>query len=82
MNRTIESEFFLRVFAEQFEEKTRKGIVMGSAFKQIEGWSSLQALIVTVAVHDEWGISFSDEDFRNSQTVGDLFVITKQKLHL
>ncbi len=79
MSRTIEPEKFLSLFAAQFEEKVRKGIAMGSSFKQIEGWSSLQALVVTVAIHDEYGISFSDEDFRKSKTVGDLFEITKQK---
>jgi len=80
MNQTIESENFLNVFAEQFEQKVRKGIALGSSFKQIEGWSSLQALVVTVAIHEVWGVSFSDEDFRNSQTVEDLFKITKQKI--
>jgi acyl carrier protein len=81
MDRTIEPEKFLNVFVEQFEEKARKGIVFGSSFKQIEGWSSLQALVVTVAIHDVWGISFSDEDFRNSQTVRDLYDLTQQKIN-
>jgi len=76
----VDSDKFLKIFAEQFEEKSRKNISLQSAFKQMEGWSSLQALIVTVAIHDEWNISFSDEDFRNSQTVNDLLVITQRKL--
>lgn len=80
MNKIIEPELFLRVFAAQFDEKAQRGIAMASAFKQIEGWSSLQALIVTVAINEEWNVSFSDEDFRNSQTVEDLYNITNKKL--
>lgn len=76
----VDPEKFLNVFAGQFEESTRKNITLKSAFKQINGWSSLQALIVTVAIHDEWGISFSDEDFRSAQTVNDLLTITQKKL--
>lgn len=76
----VEPEKFLQIFSSQFEEEVRKHISMKAAFKQIKGWSSLQALIVTVAVHDEWNVSFSDEDFRNSQTVNDLFEITKSKV--
>ncbi len=82
MKEPFNQENFLQVFADQFEESVRKFISLKSAFKQIQGWSSLQALIVTVAMHDEWGVSFSDEDFRNSQTVNDLFEITKTKLGL
>ena len=79
MKKTIDSEKFLQIFSNQFEEKVGKNISMGSAFKQITGWSSLQALIVTVAINEEWGVSFSDEDFRNSQSFKDLFEITKIK---
>ena len=79
MKMSIDSEKFLQIFSNQFEENIRKNISMSSAFKQITGWSSLQALIVTVAINEEWGVSFSDEDFRNSQTLNDLFEITKIK---
>jgi acyl carrier protein len=80
MERMVDPEKFLQIFAQQFEEGSRKNISLRSAFKQMPGWSSLQALIVTVAIHDEWGISFSDEDFRNAQTVNDLLVITQKKV--
>ena len=80
MSTVVEPRHFLQIFSSQFDEKVRSGISMGSAFKQIEGWSSLQALIITVAINDEWNVSFSDEDFRSSQTVEDLYQITKKKL--
>ncbi len=80
MNTPVDPEKFLQTFAQQFEEKSRKSISLRTPFKQIEGWSSLQALIVTIAIHEEWGVSFSDEDFRNSQTVNDLFNITQSKV--
>lgn len=79
MNNTADSEKFLQIFSNQFEEMVRKKISLNTAFRQIEGWSSLQALIVTVAINEQWGISFSDEDFRNAKTVNDLFEIVKTK---
>jgi acyl carrier protein len=75
----VDPEKFLDIFSNQFEESVRRTISLQSTFKQIGGWSSLQALIITVAIHDEWGVSFSDDDFRNSQTVNDLLNITQQK---
>lgn len=79
MSNSLDPEKFLQIFKNQFEELFRKNISLNSPFKQIEGWSSLQALVVTVAIHDEWGISFSDEDIRNAKTVKDLFEIIKIK---
>lgn len=79
MSNSLNREKFLKIFSSQFEENFRKNISLNTAFKQIESWSSLQALIITVAIHDEWGISYSDEDFRDAKTVKDLFEITKIK---
>ena len=82
MSHTVDPERFLHIFSQQFEEKSRPHISFRSAFKQVEGWSSLQALIVTVAIHDEWGVSFTDDDLRNAQTVQDLYQITQAKLNV
>lgn len=76
----MEPEKFLKIFSEQFEEDVRKNIGINTPFKQLSGWSSLQALIITVAIHDECGVSFTDDDIRNSNTIYDLFLITKNKL--
>lgn len=75
----MDPDRFLEIFKLQFEEPVRTTITLNSAFKQIQGWSSLQALIVTVAMNEEWGISFTDEDFRNSQIVNDLLHLTQIK---
>lgn len=79
MGEPLSPESFLKVFADQFEESGRKLISLKSNFKQLPGWSSLQALMVTLAVHETWGVSFSDEEIRKSATVNDLFIITQQK---
>jgi len=76
----VKPEKFLKIFSEQFEENAQKNMSMNTPFKQLQGWSSLQALMVTVAIHDECGVSYTDEDIRNSQTINDLFLITKNKL--
>ncbi len=79
MSHLVDPEKFLQIFTGQFEESVRKNISLHSSFREIKGWSSLQALVVTVAIHEEWGVSFSDEDFRNSRLVKDLLEITQSK---
>lgn len=75
----MEEQEFLSLFKDQFEEPIRPKISMNSKFRKIEGWSSLQALIVTVAIHEKSGVTYSNDDIKNAETVMDLFHILKTK---
>lgn len=73
-------EEFLEVFREQFAEENRHGIAGGSAFRHLKEWSSLQTLIIVTALDEKYGVILSEEDFRLSQTVKDIYERLIQKM--
>jgi acyl carrier protein len=65
---------FLEVFSSLFQE--RDVITANSNFRELEEWSSMQALIVIAAIDERFGITIPERDFRAAQTVSDLFKLT------
>ena len=67
-------ENFLEVFTSLFQE--RKGISADSKFRELEEWSSMQALIVIAAIDEHFGVTIPERDFRAANTVSDLYQLT------
>ncbi|MFT6210775.1 MAG: acyl carrier protein [Bacteroidia bacterium] len=65
---------FLEVFSSLFQE--RDMITADSKFRELEEWSSMQALIVIAAIDEHFGITVPERDFRAAQTVSDLHQLT------
>lgn len=72
---------FINLLKEQFEPAERTRILPDAVIRSLPSWSSLQALIVTVALHEKYGITLTDVELRSAQTVRDLYhlVIKKQE---
>jgi len=51
-------------------------ITANSKFRELEEWSSMQALIVIAAIDEHFGITIPERDFRAAQTVSDLYKLT------
>ena len=49
-------------------------------FREMEEWSSMQALIVIATVDEDFGVTLPEKEFRKAQTFKDLFDLTV--LHL
>ncbi len=45
-------------------------------FRELEEWSSMQALILIAAVDEHFGVTLPEKEFRKSNTVEDLFILT------
>ncbi|MCX7744764.1 MAG: acyl carrier protein [Flavobacteriales bacterium] len=71
---------FLALIQQQFPEEIRHNISFNSKIRELKGWSSLQALIITVAIDEKYGIPLSDEDFRSVTTIHDLFTTIQNKI--
>jgi len=67
-------QHFLEVFSSLFQE--RDVITANSKFRELEEWSSMQALIVIAAIDEHFGITIPERDFRAAQTVSDLYKLT------
>lgn len=61
---------FLDVFRSVFQDGTH--IEPGTRFRDLEEWSSMQALIVIAAIDENFGVTIPERDFREAKTVADL----------
>lgn len=78
--KTPDFDAFLALFKEQFSPEIRDRISGGAAFRNLQEWSSLQTLIVVTAIDEAYGVIFTEEDFRLSVSVQDLYNRLIQKL--
>ena len=65
---------FLEIFSSLFQEGNV--ITVDSKFRELEEWSSMQALIVIAAIDEHFGITIPERDFRAAQTVLNLYQLT------
>jgi acyl carrier protein len=65
---------FMSAMAETFSSK--KEIVAQAQFRELEEWSSMQALIVIAAVDEHFGVTLPEKEFRKAETFQDLFQLT------
>lgn len=67
---------FLDVFRSVFQDGTE--IELGTRFRDLEEWSSMQALIVIAAIDENFGVTIPERDFREAKTVADLHQLTQK----
>lgn len=75
----MELQDFIKKIAEQFDETDTNAFEPDTRFKQLDEWSSLMALSVIAMVDEEYDISITGTEIRNSDTIEDLFEIVKSK---
>lgn len=74
---TIE-DFTTRV-EQEFEEMEQGTLTPDMDYRDINGWSSMYALILIAMIDVEYGFTLSGEDLKSTKTVRDLFnLITKK----
>lgn len=71
---------FLKNFVSQFDETDPELITLESRYKDLNEWSSLLLLSLMVMADEEYGVKLTPDDFKNSDTVGDIFKIIKSKI--
>lgn len=65
---------FLEKFADDFG-CGRDEISAETRFRELPGWTSLQALMTLSMIEEEFGVLLKSDDFKKSETLGDLFAI-------
>lgn len=75
----MEINKFIVNFAAQFEDTDINLFKAETKFRELEEWSSLNALSLIAMVDEEYDVIIKGDDIRNSQTVNDLFEIVKSK---
>ena len=65
---------------EEFDEIEKATLLPESSIRDIEGWSSMHALILIALVDNHFDILLTGEDLKNALTIQDLHdVIMKRK---
>ena len=72
MNPTLSD--FIDVISDAFSPSA--GVEAGVRFRELEDWSSMQALIVIAAVDEHFGVTLPEKDFRKAETFEDLYELT------
>lgn len=72
-------QLLINQIEEEFEEVMPGTIKPESSFRELEGWSSMHALILIALIDNEYDILLTGEQLKNAQTVQDLFEIIQSK---
>lgn len=75
----MELSIFIKDFAELFEETDLEFFKAGTKFRDIEEWSSLQALSVIAMVDSKYKVKLTGGDIRESIIIEDIFKKVKAK---
>lgn len=67
---------FLDALSETFSPTAQ--IVGATQFRELEEWSSMQALIVIAAIDEHYGVTIPEKQFRGANTFEDLFQLIKE----
>ena len=76
----MELNKFFENFAAQFEETDASAFTPETAFRDLDEWSSMQALSIIAMVDEEYGVKIKGDDIRDSVTIQHLFDIVKSRM--
>jgi acyl carrier protein len=71
----MDISFFIKHFADQFDETDASEFTPDTDFKNLDEWSSLTALSVIAMVDGSFGVRINGDDIRLANTINDLFQI-------
>lgn len=71
---------FIEKLEEQFEELEKGTLKADTEFRQLEEWTSMQALIIIASFDWEYGVTITADELKGATTVIDLFNIVQHKV--
>lgn len=72
-------EQFIKDFASQLDDTDLNEVTAETKFKELEEWSSVEALLIIVMADEKYHARINRDDIVNSQTIKDLFERVKSK---
>lgn len=68
----MDTNRFLKLFCEQFDEIDINDVSLDTRFKELDGWNSLVALSVIAMIDEEYDVQLKGNDISSSTTLNDL----------
>lgn len=71
---------FIENFSDQFDDTDASEFKAETIYKDIDEWSSLNALSVIAMVDEEYDVTLKGDDIQNSKTIEELFNLVKSRM--
>ena len=71
---------FIKVIEDEFEDLTPGTLSPNSVFRDMDGWSSMHALIFVALIDTTYDVLLTGDELKSCITIKDLFDITNLKL--
>ena len=76
----MELNEFIEKFAEQFDDVDVSSLTVDTKFREIEGYTSLVALLIITMIDEEYNVTVTGDDMKRQVTIGDLFNLVASRL--
>lgn len=76
----MELKDFIVNFSEQFDDIENVELTPETRFRDIEGYTSLVALMIITMVDEEYNVTISGDDMRSVNTIGELYNLVASRL--
>mgnify|MGYP000705407744 FL=1 len=76
----MELNDFIEKFAEQFDDVDVNSLTAETKFREIEGYTSLVALLIITMIDEEYNVTVTGDDMKKQITIADLFNLVSSRL--
>lgn len=76
----MDANEFLKNFVAQFDDTDASEFTMDTKFRELEEWSSLNALAILNMISKKYNIVLKADEMRTTNTVQELFDLVQSKL--
>ncbi|MDF1699036.1 MAG: phosphopantetheine-binding protein [Saprospiraceae bacterium] len=76
----MEIQEFIKLLETEFEEEYPDGVTPETKFRELEDWSSMQALIVTALIEVEFEVTMTATDLSKLETIRDLHEMVMSRI--
>ncbi len=76
----METTDFMRNFAAQFDETDASEFTLETRFRELDEWSSLNALAILNMIGKKYSVVLKPEEMKQTNTVQELFDLVQSKL--
>ncbi len=70
---------FIEKLEGEFDEVAKGTLTPQTSFKDIQGWSSMLALVLIALIDSEYNVLLNGEDLRQATTIQDVYDVVKSK---
>jgi acyl carrier protein len=71
---------FTNLLEAEFDDLEPGTLKPDTDFRNLDEWSSLQALIIIALIDSEYDVALNDEDLSNISTIAELYELVKSKM--